>query len=93
MLTGQDAKIWLYDMVDASWAVVSHGDKPIGKWKSKSHGDKPIRKWKSKIRHLRRFLRGWTKNTSGKYKKELLQAIIDELDIKGELVSLFEGFV
>ena len=43
-----------------------------------------------KIRHLRRFLKGWAKNQSGKYKleKERLQRIIDDLDIKDETVCL-----
>ena len=42
--------------------------------------------WQNKIRHLRRFLKGWAKNLSGKYKKEKerLLAIIDELDVKVE---------
>jgi hypothetical protein len=39
---------------------------------------------------LRRFLRGWAKNLSGKYKreKERLLSIIDTLDIKAETMSL-----
>jgi hypothetical protein len=34
-----------------------------------SSGDIPIVRWQNKIRHLRRFLKGWAKNQSGKYKK------------------------
>src|SRR6266498_728808 len=66
-----------YEMVAAEWAAVSKGDTPI-------------ERWQNKIRHLRRFLKGWAKNMSGKYKKEKgrLLAIIDELDLKAEIVPL-----
>src|SRR6266498_3338974 len=66
-----------YEMVAAEWAAVSKGDTPI-------------ERWQNKIRHLRRFLKGWAKNLSGKYKKEKgrLLAIIDELDLKAEIVPL-----
>ena len=49
-------------------------------------GESPIERWLNKIRHLRRFLKGWAKNLSGKYKieKEKLIKIIDDLDIKAE---------
>jgi hypothetical protein len=59
-------------------------------WNSISSGHSPIDTWQRKIRHLRRFLRGWAKNISGKYKieKEKFLAIIDELDIKAESVPL-----
>ena len=55
-----------------------------------SKGDTPIERWQNKIRHLRRFLKGWAKNLSGKYKKEKgkLLAIIDELDLKAETTPL-----
>jgi hypothetical protein len=45
------------EMVAAEWAAVSPGNTPI-------------QTWQKKIIHLRRFLRGWAKNLSGKYKKE-----------------------
>jgi hypothetical protein len=50
----------------------------------------PIDTWQKKIRHLRRYLRGWAKNLSGKYKleKERLLKIIDYLDIKAETCPL-----
>lgn len=43
-------------------------------------------RWLHKLRHIRRFLKGWAKNLSGKYKKEKerLLSIIDELDLKAE---------
>ena len=64
-------------MVAAEWA------KPV-------RGITPIEIWQNKIRHLRRFLKGWAKNQSGKYKmeKERLLKIIDELDIKAETTPL-----
>ena len=64
-----------YEMIAAEWAAVSRGDTPI-------------ERWQNKIRHLRRFLKGWAKNLSGKYRKEKerLLAIIDELDLKAESV-------
>jgi hypothetical protein len=42
--------------------------------------------WLNKLRHIRRFLKGWAKNQSGKYKKkkERLLNIIDQLDLKEE---------
>jgi hypothetical protein len=45
-----------YDMVAAEWAAISKGNTPIDIWLNK-------------VRHLRRFLRGWAKNLSSKYKK------------------------
>jgi hypothetical protein len=39
-------------------------------------------------RILRRFLNGWAKNLSGKYKKEKLLAVIEELDLKAEINPL-----
>ena len=59
-------------------------------WASVNRGDTSIERWLNKIRHLRRFLKGWTKNHSGKYKKEKekLLKIIDALDIKAETVPL-----
>jgi hypothetical protein len=66
-----------YDLVAAEWAAG-----PVGKT--------PIQTWQNRIRHLRRFLRGWAKNLSGKYKKEKerLLSIIDFLDIKAETIPL-----
>jgi hypothetical protein len=66
-----------HEMVTAEWAAG-----PVGKT--------PIQTWQNKIRHLRRFLRGWAKNLSEKYKreKECLLAIIDALDIKAESAPL-----
>ena len=59
-------------------------------WRSVSEGSSPIDKWLNKIRHLRRFLKGWAKNISGKYEKEKesLSRLIDELDIKAETTPL-----
>jgi hypothetical protein len=62
-----------YDMVAAEWAATYAGNNPM-------------ERWQNKIRHLRRFLKGWAKNMSGKYKleKQRLTNIIDTLDIKAE---------
>jgi hypothetical protein len=59
-------------------------------WNASVSGSSPIEIWQNKIRHLRRFLRGWTKNRSGAYKKEKerLLSLIDELDIKAETIPL-----
>ena len=55
-------------------------------WKSVTTGNNPMDRWLNKLRHIRRFLKGWAKNLSGKYKKEKerLLSIIDELDLKAE---------
>jgi hypothetical protein len=68
------------ELIAAEWAAG-----PIGK--------SPIQTWQNKIRHLRRFLRGWARNLSGKYKKEKerLLSIIDLLDIKAEMIPLSQG--
>jgi hypothetical protein len=62
-------------------------------WKAGPIGKTSIQTWQNKIRHLRRFLRGWAKNLSGKYKreKERLLNIIDTLDIKAEIMPLSLG--
>ena len=59
-------------------------------WAAYVKGDTPIDVWQNKFRHLRRYLRGWARNQSGKYKqeKEKWQRIIDELDVKAETVPL-----
>jgi hypothetical protein len=61
-------------------------------WSSISGGNSPIEVWQYKIRHLRQFLRGWAKNSSGSYKieKEHLLNIIDTLDCKAESTPLNE---
>jgi hypothetical protein len=66
-----------YDLVKREWVAVSAGKTPIITWQNK-------------IRHLQRFLRGWAKNLSGKYKKEKerLLNIIDFLDIQAESCPL-----
>jgi hypothetical protein len=59
-------------------------------WNSVTNGLNSIDVWLNKLRHIRRFLKGWAKNQSGKYKKEkerLIQ-IIDHLDIKAEINPL-----
>ena len=62
-------------------------------WNNYVRGDSPIEVWQNKIRHLRRYLKGWAKNQSGKYKKEKerLLKVIDELDIKAESTPLSVG--
>ena len=62
-------------------------------WEAPTRGGSPIEIWQNKIRYLRRYLKGWAKNMSGKYKKEKerLLVIIDELDIKSETCPLSES--
>jgi hypothetical protein len=71
------------EMVATEWAdELAAG--PIGKMS--------IATWQNKIRHLRRFLQGWAKHLSGKYKKEKerLLNLIDLLDIQAETCPLTE---
>ena len=55
-------------------------------WAAFTKGNSPIEVWQNKIRHLRRFLKGWAKNQSGKYKveKAKLLRVINDLAIKAE---------
>ena len=55
-------------------------------WMSVTEGATPIERWQSKIRHLRRFLRGWSKNLHGDYirQRDKLLLLINELDLKAE---------
>ena len=59
-------------------------------WVAVSPGPFPILTWQKRIRHMRRYLRGWAKNISGRYKKEKqrLLGIIDTLDLKAEVCAL-----
>jgi chromosome condensin MukBEF complex kleisin-like MukF subunit len=59
-------------------------------WNSVTTGFNSIDVWLNKLRHIRKFLKGWAKNQSGKYKKEKerLSQIIDHLDIKAEINTL-----
>jgi hypothetical protein len=59
-------------------------------WESISYGNSPIEIWQNKIRHLRLFLRGWSRNLSSEYKKEKerLLNIINTLDLKAETTPL-----
>jgi hypothetical protein len=61
-------------------------DMIVKEWNSARGGANPMEIWLNKLRHIRRFLKGWAKNQSGKYKKEKerLQNIIDHLDVKAE---------
>jgi endonuclease/exonuclease/phosphatase family metal-dependent hydrolase len=55
-------------------------------WKRENRGGTPMQRWQSKIRRLRQFLRGWTKNMNGAYKKEKQEFLrkAEELDKKAE---------
>jgi hypothetical protein len=59
-------------------------------WNAIQFGNTPVERWQNKIRHLRHFFRGWPKNLSGIYKKEKerLTLLIDELDLKAEVIPL-----
>jgi hypothetical protein len=39
-------------------------------WNEEKRGETPMQKWQNKIKRLRQFLRGWSKNMSGAYKKK-----------------------
>jgi hypothetical protein len=39
-------------------------------WESSNVGFTPIERWQNKIRTIRKYLRGWAKDQSGKYKTE-----------------------
>jgi hypothetical protein len=61
-------------------------DMIVKEWKSVLVGANPMDTWLNKLRHIRRFIKGWAKNQSGKYKqeKDRLLHIIDQLDLKAE---------
>jgi hypothetical protein len=50
----------------------------------------PMDVWLNKLRLIRKFLKGWAKNQSGKYKKEKekLLGVIDHLDVKAKTNNL-----
>jgi hypothetical protein len=52
-----------YEMVAAEWGGVTTGSTPI-------------LRLQNKIRHLRRFLKGWAKNQSRKYRKKKREAFV-----------------
>jgi hypothetical protein len=45
-------------------------------WTNTLVGSTPMERWQGKIHRLRQHLRGWTKNTSGQYKKEKRRYLI-----------------
>jgi hypothetical protein len=59
-------------------------------WGSIPIDDNPMITWQNKICHLRQYLKGWARDQSGKYKKEVkrLSCIIDTLDCKAETCKL-----
>jgi hypothetical protein len=59
-------------------------------WEHTVVGRTPMERWQGKIRRLRQYLRGWTKNTSGQYKKEKKEILntLDMLDKKAEHTPL-----
>ena len=61
-------------------------------WLSINVGTTSIERWQNKIEHLQCFLRGWTENLIGEYKKQRdkLLLLIDELDLKAESTLLSE---
>jgi hypothetical protein len=52
----------------------------VKEWESVTADPNPMDHWLNKLMHIRRFLKGWAKNQSGKYKKEkeIFLSIIDE---------------
>jgi hypothetical protein len=78
---------------ELSWFEQDAFDELVAtEWAAGPIGKTPMQTWQNKIRHLRRFLRGWAKNLSGKYKKEKerLLNVIDFLDIQAETFPLNE---
>jgi hypothetical protein len=78
---------------ELSWFEKDGFDELVAtEWAASHIGKTPMQTWQNKIRHLRRFLRGWAKNLSGKYKKEKerLLNLIDFLDIQAETCPLTE---
>jgi hypothetical protein len=76
---------------ELSWFEQDGFDEIVAsEWAAGPIGKTPIATWQNKIRHLRRFLRGWAKNISGKYKKEkeCLLSLVDFLDIQAETCPL-----
>jgi hypothetical protein len=55
-------------------------------WNKETRGNTPMQRWQNKIRRLRQFLRGWSKNMNGAYKKEKQELLrkAEELDKKAE---------
>jgi hypothetical protein len=51
-----------------------------GVWASSTHDHTPMERWQGKIHRVRQYLRGWTKNVSGQYKKEKKE-IFNTLDL------------
>lgn len=38
-------------------------------WATVTEGNTSMERWQAKIKHVRQYLKGWAKNTSGAYKK------------------------
>jgi hypothetical protein len=57
-----------------------------GVWNKETKGGTPLKRWQHKIQRVRKFLRGWARNTTGNYKKEKVDLIkkAEELDIKAK---------
>jgi hypothetical protein len=59
-------------------------------WSNTISGHTPMEIWQGKIRRVRQYLKGWTKNISGQYKKEKKEILntLDRLDKKAETEPL-----
>jgi exonuclease III len=59
-------------------------------WQQENNGHTPLEIWQNKIRRLRKYLRGWSKNYIGAFRKEKeeLSHRIDQLDKKAETTVL-----
>jgi hypothetical protein len=59
-------------------------------WNNTKVGRMPMERLQGKIDRLRWYLRGWTKNISGDYKKEKIEILnmLDSLDKKAENIML-----
>jgi hypothetical protein len=65
-------------------------EKVVEVWQPESQGSTSIKIWQNKIRSLRRYLRGWTKNMNGTYRKEKNDILnkMEQLDKKAEMTML-----
>jgi hypothetical protein len=59
-------------------------------WSTTTFGHTPMERRQGKFRRVRQYLKGWTKNISGQYKKDKKEILstLDKLDKKAERVTI-----
>jgi len=62
-------------------------------WPLKNRGGTTMERWQNKIRHLGQYMRGWTKDSAGSYKKEKkkLISMLDAIDKKAKNTFLSDN--